>query len=329
MKGERPTLVFLLYMNRSGSTLLASLLDQYSEVGVTPEANIPDGLGGLKLRLDTPGAVEYYLDRLYEDRKFAAWNVERSSIRAALHRLPPPRDFGRILVEILKCYFTAPEVRTLVYKHGHYLFQVPRLRRLIPGCRFIFIERDIRGIFESQKRSIDSSSGRVMALNPLERALKYTRTMQLVSRYEHAPDFHVVKFENVIKYPDMELSRLVEFLGISGNKESSVPYFEKIPAAQRHLHEGIRRRPARDKIDSWKKVLSPVEINTIERVAGTTLRSRGYRLEKTAEQPVGALAFYVSQWCDLIFRHAPAEMTRKTLRRFSRPSLYNDSNRTP
>jgi hypothetical protein len=39
-------IVFLTYISRSGSTLLARMLDEYQDIGVTIEAVLPDGIKG-------------------------------------------------------------------------------------------------------------------------------------------------------------------------------------------------------------------------------------------------------------------------------------------
>ncbi|WP_161949882.1 sulfotransferase family protein [Desulfofustis glycolicus] len=308
-------MVFLLYMNRSGSTLLAHLLDQYRDIGVTPEADIPDGL--LLSTADIREEIDIlsYLDKLYRNRKFSAWNVDRDRLERALRGMIPPYGFEHILLEILSLYFSSSHARVYIYKRGHYINHVPELRRLFPGCRFLFIERDPRAIFESQKRSVDSVSGRVMAVNAVERAIKYVRTMKLVERYSSDGDFFSLRFEDLVSDPDRAICPVLDFLGVDNRETVRSRYFQKIPESQHHLHRGILAKPALKKIDEWQKVLRHEEIDAMQWIAGRTIRSRGYELFPTSTGCLRSGFFLLWAVGHLLFRHAPAEVLRRTIKR--------------
>jgi hypothetical protein len=311
---NKPLIVFLLYMNRSGSTFLSYLLDQYQEIGVTPEANIPDGLLIPGAEIKNRADFNKYLDRLYMDNKFADWNVDRTKLEQALQAIPMPFGFGQILPAILNVYFQETMPRVYMYKRGHYITHVASLRRLFPGCRFIYIERDIRGIFESQKRSVDSVTGRVMARNSVERAIKYVRTMGLVEKFSKDRDFFVIAFEKLISAPEEVIMEILDFLSVEDKHKMVSNYYQKIPANQRHLHKMVLKRPTHHKIDEWKETLSNAEIMAIQRVAGGTLERRGYELSNSKDNTVKNELFFLRSLTDLIFRHSVVDGMRKIMK---------------
>ena len=58
-------IVFLTYISRSGSTYLAKLLDEYNDIGVTIESQIPDGIGWGRCNIKNSDDLEKYLKKLY------------------------------------------------------------------------------------------------------------------------------------------------------------------------------------------------------------------------------------------------------------------------
>ena len=77
-------IVFLTYIPRSGSTYLAKLLDEYKDIGVTIEANIPDGIRNGKCKIENYNDFEEYLKRLYRDEKFNYWNIDKDRLKKIL-----------------------------------------------------------------------------------------------------------------------------------------------------------------------------------------------------------------------------------------------------
>ena len=77
-------MIFLIYMNRSGSTLLARLLDNYKEIGVTPEANLPDGINHGTGKLESLKNIDRFLDEIFTDDRFCSWQLNKKILRDKL-----------------------------------------------------------------------------------------------------------------------------------------------------------------------------------------------------------------------------------------------------
>lgn len=122
-------ILFLTYLSRSGSTLLARMLDEYVDIGVTPEARIPDGITHGDTTVSDNSDQGSYPNELYNDEKFRAWNVSRGNIRLKLEQFSLPVRFQDILLSILSEYFLNGNVSTYVIKQGLYIHHLDTIDR--------------------------------------------------------------------------------------------------------------------------------------------------------------------------------------------------------
>ena len=168
-------IVFLTYLNRSGSTYLSAKLSNYQEVRMGVESRFNDGWITPGFSIRTEQDLDSYLDTLYLDNKFQAWKVHRDELVNKLATLPYPLCFSDILLAALSLYQGQSSTpRLLVHKCGEYYRCVQAIRREVPTAKFIFVNRDPRAVFSSQRRSMDSQTGRPMQENILHFLFGYT-----------------------------------------------------------------------------------------------------------------------------------------------------------
>jgi len=270
-------LVFLTYVSRSGSTLLARMLDEYAEVGVSLEARLPDGILYPAVPLRCPADAPPAMEVLYSDPKFRQWGIDREALRTALEQGPFPIRYDRLLRTVLATYFDGDPPQIVICKFGYYVEHVERVRAEIPGARFIFVMRDPRAVYNSQRRSLNSETGTPMSTNPLRVARRFVELERVVQACRDEPWFHLLRYEDLLQATEAELQRLVTFLGLRSTAKAGGPsYDERIPAAERHLHERVGGRAQQERIDAWSRELSTAEILTIERAAADAMARHGY-----------------------------------------------------
>ena len=84
-------IAFLTYLSRSGSTLLARLLDEYDDVCVTTEGELPLELFGVKsyspITFDSQQDLELYLNNILAKTRAASWNIPNDQMLTT-----PPRQ---------------------------------------------------------------------------------------------------------------------------------------------------------------------------------------------------------------------------------------------
>lgn len=110
-----------------------------------------------------------------------------------------------LLLQRLKLELLLSGRRHLIEKTPQHVRAVERIRRMVPGARFIFIVRDGRDVIASlvkRGRSVEASAERWIADN--ERVLAQ----------RGAPDAIVMRYEDLVLLPERELERLCSFLGV-------------------------------------------------------------------------------------------------------------------
>lgn len=293
-------IVFLIYLNRSGSTWLARLLDEYSEISVSPEARIPDGIAYGPIGLETPSDVKGFLERLYADFKFRAWGINRGVLRERITDASFPVGFDTLLRLILKEYFRDDDARTYIYK-SPYFRHTKAAREVFPDEKFILLLRDIRAVYNSQKRSIGSTTRKAMSNNPVTTAMLFKHLSSIMDGFSGERNFHLVRYEDLVRSKDNELKRILEFLGVSSEeKVVGGRYVQKIVPEQKHLHSNVESSALKDRIWAWQAELTQLEIMTLQKVAKDELVKYGYQLIQFGKVSffdwLGYYLFWLKHW---------------------------------
>ena len=293
-------IVFVTYMNRSGSTYLCKRLGDFSDIAVTLEASFPDGIARRELVIESAAGLDDGIRQLYDDAKFASWNVAPEDLKERLARARYPIGFPDIFAGIVDIAFGSGK-KAVIYKNGAYLLNLRKVRQQFPDCKVIHLIRDFRAIYASQKRSISSRTGRAMARFPFENARLYRRMANIAQRHAEAPWFHVVRYEDLVSQPDPTLASLVDFLGCSSvcdDRDRS--YAASIPDAQKHLHANIHLSPLPSRIDAWREELNSEEVYAIEKICNPVFTAFGYPPGRTVLVGCGKVR-YARLWIRHIF----------------------------
>ncbi|CAK8724917.1 hypothetical protein KKHLCK_15355 [Candidatus Electrothrix laxa] len=294
-------IVFLTYLNRSGSTYLASKLDGYETVKVGIEARFVDGwiIPGFAVR--TVQELHSYIDTLYKDTKFQAWNIQRNELLNLLTDLPLPLCFSDILQAALSLYRgSSSGQHILIHKCGEYYRCVERIRQDLSGAKFIFINRDPRAVFNSQRRSMDSRTGQPMQKSILHFLFGYLDTLQRLEVLQHDPGFLVVQYEELIANEVDVMRGIKKFLELSPTNQQfdKTDYFASIPQGQRHLHQHVQNGdPCSDRVSGWKQELPVPYILLLQTVLKKYLRKKGFSFYSPAKITLPALGQFIILLC--------------------------------
>ena len=272
--------IFLIYLNRSGSTYLAGLLDRYDDIGVTPEAGIPDGILYKEFKINSFSDIDQYLKVLYKDDRFNSWKIDRIALKKRLLNLNKfPIGFTDCFSAILAEYFKNSNDSIYLYKSS-YLFYISQVKKRFPNAKFIFIYRDLRAVYSSQRRTPDTDRKKPMATDPFKPLIHYKLAYRIFKKYQQTNWFHAIKYEDLIQNTDMELNKIINFLNISSLKKSvNSNYFsEKLSQRQKTIHQNIQSEPIIERINAWQHKLKKSEVAIIQKYAGDELNAFGYQL---------------------------------------------------
>ena len=281
MKEKNKEITFLCYLNRSGSTYLAKLLDEYEEIGVTIESPFPDGIIYKELIIKNKKQLVKKVLNVY-NFKFKEWGISpKELIKIILKKNKYPVKFHEIFFDIIKLYLdkNKPNSKKYIYKSSwNYLINHKKVFKNYPNSKFIFIIRDGRAIYNSQKKSLASNNLKPMSENPIKTALLFKKISKCLKSLRCNDWLYVVKYENLIKNKEKEIDNILKFLGVKTTTKTKTKdlYYKKIPEKQKHLHNNLNKPPLKERIYAWKKELKKEEIYIFQKVAGASLIDFGY-----------------------------------------------------
>jgi hypothetical protein len=265
-------------MPRAGSTLLARELDRCEGLAVGIEESLPDGIvWGEPVKIHSRQELDHYLEQVYRDEKIRAWGVDKMRLREKLltdHALP--LEFSHVLVSLLLLYFGDRAPGCVIHKKGPYFRHIEKVRTLFPGSGIIFMERDPRAVYNSQKQALRSKTGDPMAESLSTFVFQYLESQQIIKRYLSKDFFCRVSYEDLLADPSGVIARLLDFLELPVSRFGDGSYQSRIPSAQRHLHENLGKDMIGGRVDAWKQELGADEIYFLQKALKRTLRNKGY-----------------------------------------------------
>lgn len=269
MPTRRFEAIFVGGCDRSGTTLLQSLLNAHPRILMTYELGLPIRLHGRFGRLGA-GQVDELLDAILSRSEFQG--VSRKSIRAALGNDTPS------FPAVIRAAFS-----TLAQSEGKLLWgdKSPRyanhflfLKQMFPDCALIHICRDPRAVAHSL---IDKPWGANTALH----AAEYWRnvvTAALHARHVIGDEqFLNVSYEALVTDPKDQVAQICEFLNVDMDNAMFDAQLRahSVPHSARGVHPHIGHPINPDQTEKWRS-MPHRDIKTIEAVCGRLMDELAY-----------------------------------------------------
>ncbi len=266
MKGQ---IFFIVGVQRSGTTLLSSLLDKHPDIDMEPTSI------GFRIVTCFNNFYDLLPHNLEHSRKeVMAWIIEND-------------DKGRLAkiidYEHLEEYATIRDLieQSIAKKlatNGQLVWgdKSPNLQHfakdlmlLIPEAKFLHIVRDGR----ANAYSMSSRSYKNLRLSAQEwvDGNVYGMLNQEILGTER---YKILKYEDLLQEPEKELRGVCNFLEIEFVAEMMDLSDDTLPEEKKYVKSFFDR----SKIDKWKKQLSTAEIEKIEGIQGPLLKQLDYPL---------------------------------------------------
>ncbi|MEO1081027.1 MAG: sulfotransferase [Pseudomonadota bacterium] len=295
----------LTYVNRSGSTFLASRLAASDGVIVTLESEAV----GRTLLGDAPipnvAALGRVFDELYSELKFRQWGIPRDTLAAALADRAFPLERPTLFYTILRSLPGGTDAKAFVYKFPSWEHGLPNLVRGHDFLRVIHVVRDPRAVYASQRKSISSRSGRPMVQDPITLAHRWKRALAVIDKMPAARTLNL-RYEDLLVREHETVAHALAFLGIDSRPAGvattgvCVDYAHRIPETQKHLHRKVGAAADASRIDSWRQELPSGEVQLLQFFGRKTMRRHGYDVDRTSG--FGALLASVPAVCVALVR---------------------------
>ena len=166
------------------------------------------------------------------------------------------------------------------FKKGNYINHYQSLSQIFPDAKFVIMLRDGRAVFNSQRSSVYSQTGKPFETD-VARAAETWRSFVVKSREvtKHFGDSTItVNYESVVADPEAAVSEVIQFLGLKQRSADAGTHSYEVADRYGELHRNIHSGPLSQRATAWSEELSVDEIREFETIAGDELASCGYSL---------------------------------------------------
>ncbi len=277
--GGEPIVVPLLYVSRSGSTMLARYLSRHlSDVVVLPETRWAELLlvqGDAASRRMGPSDLSRLMRR--DPRIVESLGGEdRAEAFAHAHAGKGVADLivasGRWVAEQ-----QGKTLRCLVIKHGELFRYLPSLRRCFRDVRLLHVVRDPRGAAASPFRNRHVKHRRLTPGVIWRQARRWAELSARTCRLRRRGwDVVRVHYEQLVLDPRREIERFASWVGADFHAEARPEWEYRVPGRDRAIHALLYRAPDVARSEGWKRELPPHLGVIVERATWGEMPPMGY-----------------------------------------------------
>jgi len=278
---------FILYDNRSGSTFLSALLNQYEGVCVSIETDLVFQMLEYKRNIHTIEEKNIFLDYLFEKTRFRELEIDRSKAAKAIENVKLSK--GELLRVLLEVYFyqNAPDAEYYVVKGPRIYYHIRNLLKYFPEARFIQLVRDGRAVYYSKSKtsSIQYMDGDYVNCGPMNKnilhaAMLWRRKLRIAeSFHQHVLD---IRYEDLITDAKPAIEKILDYIDVPKEKRNKTKlkdsYMSNMRKEYHVLHANVGDKPRHDFIEKWKENLLPQEICLYEFITKAYLKRYTYKL---------------------------------------------------
>ena len=199
---------YLVYDNRSGSTLLAALLHQFNGVNVSQECDFTHQI--LEHSTETVNSeqeLDTYLKFIESSTRFKEMRLPMDGFRSRIIESGLPVDKAKLLRCFIQEYFDkkGTGAETVIVKAPNVYFHLKKLKEIFPDLKFIHVFRDGRAVHGSKVRSL-STKGKMMSNNPYSSAKTWAAKVSLVKKLSNVVE---VRYEELLRNTDETLNKVL------------------------------------------------------------------------------------------------------------------------
>lgn len=274
-------LFFIIGRSRSGTTLLRSMLDSHSEISVPKECTFILQLAKKynKINFWDIKIVNSFLNDLKLCWQYTGLGIDETKLRSDIVTYAPEIDYITICkIVLFNSKQSKSNINFLGDKNPSYSIYFDELYQLFKNeCKYIYIQRDYRDQFFSQKNAGIEIPNVVVSAKRWVRAYKnYLKVSK-----NNPSNCHFLSYENLVTNTETELKKICKFLLIgfetnmlNFNSSGSLSVFTEIE--MHGIHKSLNQPVSSDKISSWRGKLKESEVAVIEKITEKYAIESGY-----------------------------------------------------
>ncbi len=287
---QSPHLGFIVGMGRSGTTLIAALLNRHSEICVLPETgffiHIDDLPNGIQSLADNWPVSMQTLATKMQRNATPAWDpMETAQQIIARHPKFPGvhRLFHDFCIAIASS-FGKREAKLILEKTPDHMLHTEEIKQTFPDAPILHIIRDGRAVAESRSRmDFLPPEMRDLEFNMLNWAWRMNNIRPLISRHHRVMEFH---YENLVQSPDVTLKKILDFLHLRYDPNILYPQGNEDQMIETNMtHKDKVKKPVDPELaNAWQKKIPEDAQKRLEYLGGKQLTELGYSLHHLEAQ---------------------------------------------
>ncbi|RLD50550.1 MAG: hypothetical protein DRI94_08320 [Bacteroidetes bacterium] len=272
-------LVFLTYINRSGSSFLANNLSKQNEIFVLPEAELLLNEILITKENNLEKIKNIILAASISDNKFSNYNLSKKDIEDCFNGT---NNKAEIFINIILRYknINKPNAKIIIFKNRDIYSMYDIIQKQLDSIidiSVLCIIRDPRGVFYSQKTTVNPYTNKIMNNNPIVLSHLWNSFLQNLKKI--SKNKILVRFEDLLIDYNTEFNKILKKLQVSNTEDIGNPFFELISEKEKKIHVNITKKPNLSKSNNWKN-LSNTDIKIIENITKRNMIENNYSLSK-------------------------------------------------
>lgn len=249
---------FIVGVERSGTTLLAAIINRHSQICVTPETKFFQYLYGYRRGLkgfqkDWPASLDSIMRKM---KSTPDWQPSFNEIYQRFNNASMAPEIGEILKAIGNSIAEKRNKKLWLEKTPNHIRYLKQIRNFFPNAPIIHIVRDGRDVAESHSRMEWQKGSYFNCLMEWKDGIQKAEEFMVSDK-----QFENIRFEDLIGDTEKTVRSICEFLGVEFEPEMLEPDGSEhnlIEVGMKHK-EFVRGPITADKLMIWKKVF-PIEI---------------------------------------------------------------------
>jgi len=283
--------IFVTGAPRSGTTLLRLLLTTHPGICIPPESlffiSLEKEYGNIG---NLSNKIEDFLNSLYDKSrfpKFCQWGVNRQALSRDLKRYNF-LSYALAINSVYQGYLQQFAPTSLVWgdKNPCHIHQLEIIWKHFSSARVVLILRDFRACYSSLQAILSKElRAEKVWTGPRDlegMARQWDAVTKLVEKYRDCDQFFLIRYEELVANPSIELLKLCNWLGLDFD-ESMLLFYQKnaelnlVLPSQAGLNPMTFKPIESARIDAWRNELSAIEVENIELTNWRNLEKLGYK----------------------------------------------------
>ena len=263
-ENKKENLFYLLGFQRSGTTLLSYLMDSHPDILCADEPEFAKRIiynQHEKLSDLTNDSIRKNLDFYKADKakykalacEFRNGNLTEAEFLKSAYSLLNTKNAKRIgakeVVDIASLKFDFPSRLIAIHQ---------------PGTKYIFIERDIKGVVSSfiKMGFFPPGKRRINNINLAKFAKKYRKIIKHAKSVIPQEKTLYITFEELLTQPDEMMKKIYTFLDVNSTPEMISEILTTPRNGVRNRYSAINENIK----DNWKQILTEKQIKTLRKI---------------------------------------------------------------